>query len=105
MHNCKSVIEGDVLAHIFNTQVAYIYGAGKLQSTRVAAVNPLTGQLEEKDVGWFKTDFPRHLVLANQDCELGEETNPWAFALLRNWLKAVFVPVNRRFSVLQSVLQ
>ena len=53
----------------------------------------------------FKTDFSRHVILANKDCPLGEETNPWVFALLRYWLKAVFVPINRRFSVLQSVLQ
>ena len=45
------------------------------------------------------------MILANKDCPLGEETNPWVFALLRYWLKAVFVPINRRFSVLQSVLQ
>ena len=54
---------------------------------------------------WFKTDFSRHVILANKDCELGDATNPWAFALLRYWLKAVFVPVNRRFTVLQSVLR
>ena len=31
------------------------------------------------------------------------DPNPssWAFSLLRYWLKAVFVPVNRKFSVLQ----
>ena len=45
------------------------------------------------------------MILANKDCPLGEETNLWVFALLRYWLKAVFVPINRRFSVLQSVLQ
>lgn len=54
---------------------------------------------------WFKTDFSRHVLLANEECELGDQTNPWAFALLKYWLKAVFVPVNRRFSVLHSVLQ
>ena len=54
---------------------------------------------------WFKTDFSRHVLLANEDCELGDRTNPWAFALLKNWLRSAFVPVNRRFSVLQSVLQ
>ena len=45
------------------------------------------------------------MLLANEDCELGDQTNPWAFALLKNWLRSAFVPVNRRFSVLQSVLQ
>jgi len=73
--------------------------------TRIAALNPITGELEEKDVLWFKTDFSRHVILANEDCELGDRTNGWTFALLKNWLRSAFVPVNRRFSVLQSVLQ
>ena len=30
-----------------------------------------------------------------------EPLTRWAFSLLRYWLKAVFVPVNRKFSVLQ----
>ena len=34
-------------------------------------LNPTTGELEEKDVHWFKTDFSRHVLLANEDCELG----------------------------------
>ena len=133
VHNCKTVMEKEVLDHVFETQVTHIYGSGKLQSTRVAAVNSAGGLLEEHDVQWcvtprlsntpppaapqrahrpprlrrprFKTDFSRHVILANKDCPLGEETNPWVFALLRYWLKAVFVPINRRFSVLQSVLQ
>tara|TARA_B110001452_G_scaffold95772_1_gene79124 strand:- start:1141 stop:2823 length:1683 start_codon:yes stop_codon:yes gene_type:complete len=105
VHNCKTVMEPEVLQHIFETQVTYIYGSGKLQMTRVAAISPLTGQLEEKAVQWFKTDFSRHVVLAHKDCDLGDSINPWAFSLLRYWLKAVFVPVNRRFSVLQAVLQ
>ena len=78
---------------------------------------------------WFKTDFSRHVVLAHKECDLGDSINPWAFpllplfqalpvtlsltptlaltltrwafSLLRYWLKAVFVPVNRKFSVLQ----
>ena len=123
-------MEAEVLEHIFATQICSIYGAGKAQTTRVAAVraarhspppclnvpeptssvaaqpNPLDGgNLEDRDVHWFKTDFSRHVILANKDCELGDATNPWAFALLRYWLKAVFVPVNRRFTVLQSVLR
>ena len=47
MHNCKTVMEPEVLQHIFETQVTCIYGQGKLQWTRVAAISPLTGQLEE----------------------------------------------------------
>ena len=45
------------------------------------------------------------MILANEDCDLGDRTNNWTFALLKNWLRSAFVPVNRRFSVLQSVLQ
>jgi hypothetical protein len=30
--------------------------------------------------------------------------NSWVFSLLRYWLKAVFVPVNRPFSVVESML-
>ena len=93
------------MQHIFESQILHVYGKGKMQMTRIAAVNRLTGELEEHDVQWFKTDFSRHVLLANEDCELGDRTNPWAFALLKNWLRSAFVPVNRRFSVLQSVLQ
>lgn len=82
-----------------------MYGQGKSQTTRIAAANPATGELEEKDVSWFKTDFSRHVMLANEECELGDRTNRWVFALLKNWLRSAFVPVNRRFSVLQSVLR
>ena len=82
-----------------------IYGSGSLQTTLVAALDPTTNTIVEKAVGWFKTPFSRHVLLANSDSDLGENLNPWAFSLLRYWLKAVFVPVNRRFSVLQSVLQ
>jgi len=94
-----------VMQHIFESQIMHVYGRGKLQTTRIAAVSPLSHELEEQDVQWFKTDFSRHVLLANEDCELGDRTNPWAFALLKNWLRSAFVPVNRRFSVLQSVLQ
>ena len=105
VHNCKTVMEPSVMKHIFESQIMHIYGRGKLQTTRIAAVSKVTGELEEHDVQWFKTDFSRHVLLANEDCELGDRTNPWAFALLKNWLRSAFVPVNRRFSVLQSVLQ
>ena len=105
VHNCKTVMEAEVMQHIFESQILHVYGKGKMQTTRIAAVNPHTGELEEHDVRWFKTDFSRHVLLANEDCELGDRTNAWAFALLKNWLRSAFVPVNRRFSVLQSVLQ
>ena len=105
VHNCKTVMEAEVMQHVFESQIMHVYGKGKAQTTRIAAVNRLTGELEEHDVQWFKTDFSRHIMLANEDCELGDSTNPWSFALLKNWLRSAFVPVNRRFSVLQSVLQ
>ena len=35
---------------------------------------------------------------------MGNGINPWAFSLLRYWLKAVFVPVNRPFSVVDNIL-
>ena len=105
VHNCKTVMERSVMQHIFESQIMHVYGRGKIQTTRIAAVSRLTGELEEHDVQWFKTDFSRHVLLANEDCELGDRTNPWAFGLLKNWLRSAFVPVNRRFSVLQSVLQ
>ncbi len=101
VHNCKTVMEQAVMEHIFHSQIKHVYGRGKVQTTRIAAVNPSTGELEEKDVLWFKTDFSRHVILANEDCDLGDRTNGWAFALLKNWLRSAFVPVNRRFSVLQ----
>ena len=53
---------------------------------------------------WFKTQYTRHVCLVNEDCLLGKCINPWVFSLLRYWLKAVFVPVNRPFSVVESVL-
>ena len=104
MHNCKEVIDEDTLRHVWETQVTAIYGSGTTQSTQVAAVDPASGQLVEKTVGWFKTAFSRHVLLANADSDLGEQLNPWAFSLLRYWLKSVFVPVAREFSVVDAVV-
>jgi hypothetical protein len=42
--------------------------------------------------------------LVNDDCLLGTNINPWVFSLLKYWLKAVFVPVNRQFSVVDNIL-
>lgn len=50
----------------------------------------------EKHVVWFKTHYSRHICLVNDDSSLGFDINPWTFSLLRYWLKAVFVPVNRK---------
>lgn len=36
-----------------------IYSGGVAMKTKVAAVNPVTGKLEEKQVAWFKTSFSR----------------------------------------------
>ena len=104
VHNCKEVIDEDTLRHVWETQVTAIYGSGTPQSTLVAALDPTTGHLIEKAVGWFKTPFSRHVLLANADSDLGEQLNPWAFSLLRYWLKSVFVPVAREFSVVDAVV-
>jgi hypothetical protein len=48
-------------------QVTAIYGSGTAQSTLVAAVDPTSKVLVEKAVGWFKTPFSRHVLLANAD--------------------------------------
>jgi len=104
VHNCKEVIDEDTLRHVWETQVTAIYGAGTPQSTLVAALDPISDILVEKVVGWFKTPFSRHVLLANSDSDLGEQLNPWAFSLLRYWLKSVFVPVARDFSVIDAVV-
>ena len=104
VHNCKEVIDEETLRHVWETQVTAIYGAGTPQSTLVAAVDPNTHTLIEKAVGWFKTPFSRHVLLANADSDLGEQLNPWGFSLLRYWLKSVFVPVSREFSVVDAVV-
>ena len=50
VHNCKTVMEQEVMDHIFHSQILYVYGQGKAQTTRIAAPNPKTGELEAKDV-------------------------------------------------------
>ncbi|KAM3128244.1 hypothetical protein pb186bvf_019663 [Paramecium bursaria] len=60
---------------------------------------------QEKHVLWFKTEFTRHVCLVNDDSYLGISINPWVFSLLRYWLKSVFVPVNRQFSVVDNIVQ
>lgn len=67
-------------------------------------MNPITNKLEEKQVKWFKSPFTRHVCLVNQDSILGLNQNPWTFSLLRYWLKAVLVPINREFSVVDNVI-
>ncbi len=67
-------------------------------------MNPLTSKLEEKPVIWFKSKYTRHVCLVNQDSMLGLKINPWTFSLLKYWLKAVFIPINRKFSVVDSVI-
>ena len=62
------------------------------------------GKLIEKHVSWFKTQYSRHICLVNDDCSLGFDINPWAFSLLRYWLKSVFVPVNRKLTIIDNVM-
>ena len=104
VHNCKEVIDEDTLRYVWETQVTAIYGSGSLQTTLVAPLDPPPNTIVEKAVGWFKTPFSRHVLLANSDSDLGENLNPWAFSLLRYWLKSVFVPVSREFSVVDAVV-
>ena len=104
IHNFKEVESQEILDHIWETQVKDIYPEGHVQTTMVAATNPMTGILEEKQVTWFKSPFTRHICLVNQDSVLGINQNPWTFSLLRYWLKAVLVPLNREFSVVDNVI-
>ncbi|CAK70642.1 unnamed protein product (macronuclear) [Paramecium tetraurelia] len=104
IHNLKDVESTEILEHVWSTQVTQIYANGTLQKTKVAALNPINKQLLEKHVLWFKTPYTRHVCIVNDDCNLGKGLNPWVFSLLRYWLKAVFIPVNRSFSVLDCLL-
>jgi len=104
VHNFKEVESQEILDHIWNVQVRDIYSEGSIQSTLVAAKNPINGKLEERKVNWFKSPFTRHVCLVNQDSELGLNQNPWAFSILRYWLKSVLVPYNREFSVVDNVI-
>lgn len=104
IHNFKEVESEEILNYIWEIQVKQIYEKGSVQKTVVAALNPLTSKLEEKPVIWFKSDYTRHVCLVNQDSILGLNINPWTFSLLKYWLKAVFIPINRKFSVVESVI-
>ena len=104
IHNFKEVESQAILDHIWDTQVKSIYAEGSDQTTLVAAVNKLSGKLEEKQVQWFKSPFSRHVCLVNMDSILGLNMNPWTFSLLKYWLKAVLVPLNRQFSVVDNVI-
>lgn len=105
IHNFKEVESMEILEFVWKMQVEQIYSQGSKQETRVAALNPLTGKLEEKNVVWFKSNFTRHVCLVNQDSILGLSVNPWAFSLLKYWLKAVLVPINRRYSVVDNIIR
>lgn len=43
------------------------------------------------------------MCLVNADSELGYKNNPWVFALLKDWLKAVVI-VNKSSSIVDNVL-
>lgn len=55
-------------------------------------------------MSWFKGPFTRHVCLVNHDSLIGINQNPWTFSLLKYWLKAVLVPLNREFSVVDNVI-
>lgn len=105
VHNLKDVTSTSVFHHIWKSQVTGIYQGGQDLCTKVAAINPSTGSLEERNVKWFKTKFSRHVALANEDSSLGKALNPWTISLLRYWLKSVFVPVDRKMSVVRNVVE
>ncbi|CAD8086757.1 unnamed protein product [Paramecium sonneborni] len=106
VHNLKEIETPEILQHVWTTQVTQIYSTGgSIQKTKVAAINPRINELQEKHVLWFKTQYTRHVCLVSDDSQLGLDVNPWVFSLLKYWLKAVFVPVNRQFSVCENILQ
>lgn len=104
VHNMKEVTSKKMFKHVWKNQVTGIYCGGQECTTSVAAPNARTGELEEKQVHWFKTKYTRHVALGNEDSPLGRSMNPWTISLLRYWLKSVFVPVNRKISVVRNVI-
>ena len=76
IHNFKEVENLEILNHVWQEQVIGIYKNGKVQHTIVAAQNPISGKLEEKEVVWLKSNFSRHICLINQDCPEGLRINP-----------------------------
>jgi len=85
-HNLKQVESQEILDHLWETQVAKIYGEGLFQRTKVSAINPINGKFQEKHVHWFQTNYSRHVRLANDDSMLGNSLNPWTFSLVKLWL-------------------
>eukprot|EP00472_Partenskyella_glossopodia_P010412 CAMPEP_0197518342 /NCGR_PEP_ID=MMETSP1318-20131121/3516_1 /TAXON_ID=552666 /ORGANISM="Partenskyella glossopodia, Strain RCC365" /LENGTH=564 /DNA_ID=CAMNT_0043068611 /DNA_START=54 /DNA_END=1748 /DNA_ORIENTATION=+ len=106
VHNFKGVTSSDALEHAWNTQVTQVYrnGGGGTRRTRVAAMNPVNNQLEDKTVTWFKTRYSRHLCLANATSSLGMAINPWAVSLLRYWLKSVVIPPSRTLTLQDTIV-
>ncbi|KRX05357.1 P-loop containing nucleoside triphosphate hydrolase [Pseudocohnilembus persalinus] len=104
IHNLKEVESQEILEHAWENQVTQIYKNGMKQQTKVAAYDAQSEQVIEKSVAWFKTQYTRHICIINDDCPYGRQVNPWVFGLLKYWLKSVFVPVNRNFNVIESIL-
>ncbi|CAD8130583.1 unnamed protein product [Paramecium sonneborni] len=98
VHNLKEVETAEILQHVWTTQVTQIYSTGgSIQRTKVVAINPR------------KMNFARKTCFMVQNiiyktCLFSLDGNPWVFSLLKYWLKAVFVPVNRQFSVCENIL-
>lgn len=86
VHNYKEVESQEILDHLWETQVPKIYGEGSFQRTKVSAINPINGKLQEKHVHWFKTNYSRHVRLCNDDSMLGNSLNSWTFSLIKLWL-------------------
>jgi len=70
----------------------------------VKAEDPATHEIVEKEVLWLNTGNSRHICLGNHNSPVGKEVNPWMFALLKIWLRSLFVPVKRDYSVMNLII-
>ncbi|CAG9310777.1 unnamed protein product [Blepharisma stoltei] len=105
IHNFKDVTEQEEIDDLWKWQVTQLYpGHGNASQITRVTTNSANGEFIEKDVKWFKTEFTRHVYLANCNSQIGQEINPWTFALLKNWLKSIFIPVDKSSSVTKSVI-
>ena len=99
VHNLKEVTDAETLQAVWTRQIADI--AGTAQHTQIAAVNPCSGKVETRGVFWAKSEQCRHVCLVDDYSELGDRVNPWTVALIKAWLKAIVVAVDRDKSVLE----
>jgi len=105
VHNFKDAISTELLQKLWEEQVTNIYQTGEIITESIMAEDPVTKELVEKQVHWLNTAYSRHIYLANGNSEVGRDHNPWMFALLKQWLSSMFVPVRRNYSAMQMVLK